>query len=167
MDTKYANERVPLAKKYSHFCHMHNLKQLIRSPTRVAKSGSTLLDHILTNANEMFSKSGVLDIGLSDHQLVFCTRKTQKKFKLYKHKTIKTRSFKKYSAEKLCNKLKDVKFSNYSDFHDVNSPFVDFSEKLMQAVNEIAPYREFMVKSQTDDWFDGEIMERKKSRQTS
>ena len=70
---------------------MHNLKQLIRSPTRVAKSSSTLLDHILTNANEMVSQSGVLDIGQSDHQLVFCTRKKQK-CKLYKHKTIKTRS---------------------------------------------------------------------------
>ena len=77
---------------------MHNLKQLIRSPTGVAKSCSTLLDHILTNANEMVSISGVIDIGLSDHQLVFCTKKKQK-FKLYKHKTIKTISLKKYSAE--------------------------------------------------------------------
>ena len=78
LDTKYTNESVPWAKKYSHFCHMHNLKQLIRSPTRVAKSCTTLLDHILTNANEMVSQSGVLDIGLLDHQLVFCTRKKQK-----------------------------------------------------------------------------------------
>ena len=61
--TKYANEMVPWSKKYSPFCHMHNLKQLIRSPTRVAKSCSTLLDHILTNANEIVSQSGVLDIG--------------------------------------------------------------------------------------------------------
>ena len=30
LNTKYANERVPCTKKYSHFCHMHNLKQLIR-----------------------------------------------------------------------------------------------------------------------------------------
>ena len=77
LDTKSANERVPWANKYSHFCYMHNLKQLIRSPTRVAKSCSTLLDNILTNSNEMVSQSGVLDIGLSDHQLVFCTRKKQ------------------------------------------------------------------------------------------
>ena len=73
LDTKYTNERVPWAKKYSHFCNMHNLKQLIRSPTRVAKSCSTLLDHILTNANEIG-----LDIGLSDHQLVFSQERNQK-----------------------------------------------------------------------------------------
>ena len=34
----------------------------------------------------------------------------------------------------------------------------------MQAVDEIAPYREFIVKGQTEDWFDGEIMERIKNR---
>ena len=34
----------------------------------------------------------------------------------------------------------------------------------MQDVDEIAPYREFRVKGQTEDWFDDEIMERKKNR---
>ena len=29
----------------------------------------------------------------------------------------------------------------------------------MQAVDEIVPYREFRVKGQTEDWFDGEIMD--------
>ena len=69
-----------------------------------------------------------------------------------------------YSEEKLCNKLNDVKFSNYSNFHDVNNGFVDFSDKLMQAVDAIAPYLEFRVKGHTEDWFDGEIMERIKNR---
>ena len=65
---------VPRANK---FCSMHSLNQLIRSPTRVAKATSTLLDHILTNANELVSNFGVLDIGLSDHQLIFCTIKNK------------------------------------------------------------------------------------------
>ena len=34
----------------------------------------------------------------------------------------------------------------------------------MQAVDEITPYREFKVKCQTEDWFEGEIMERIKNR---
>ena len=48
----------------------------------MAKATSTLLDHILTNANQLVSNSGVLDIGLSDHQLVFCTRKNKKSKKI-------------------------------------------------------------------------------------
>ena len=34
----------------------------------------------------------------------------------------------------------------------------------MQAVDGIAPYREFRVKGHTEDWFDGVIMERRKNR---
>ena len=44
------------------------------------------------------------------------------------------------------------------------SIFVDFSDKLMQVVDGIAPYREFRVKGHTEDQFDGEIMERIKNR---
>ena len=36
----------------------------------------------------------------------------------------------------------------------------------MQAVDGIAPYREFRVKRHTEYWFDGE-MDKSKSRQTS
>ena len=125
---------VHLANKYSQLCSMHSLNQLIRSPTRVAKATSTLLDH-----------------------------KKQKKSKIYKHKTIKT-SLKIYTAENLCDKPNDVNFANYSEFDDVNNAFVDFSDKLMQAVDGIAPYREFRVKRHREDWFDGEIMERIKNR---
>ena len=71
---------------------------------------------------------------------------------------------KKYTADNFCDKLKDVNFANYSEFSDVNNAFVDFSDKLMQAVDGIAPYREFRVKGHTEDWFDGEIMERIKIR---
>ena len=125
----------------------------------MAKATSTLLDHILTNSNELVSQCGVLDIGLSDHQLVFCTRKKQK-LQICKHKTIKTRSLKKYTADNFCDKLKDVNFANYSEFADVNDAFIDFSDNLMQTVDGIASYREFRVKGHSEDWFDGEIMER-------
>ena len=40
--------------------------------------------------------------------------KNKKKSKIYKHKTIKTRSFNKYTAENFCDKLNDVNFANYS-----------------------------------------------------
>ena len=41
---------------------------------------------------------------------------------------------------------------------------LNFSDKLMQAVDGIAPYREFRVKGHTEDWFYGEIMKRIKKK---
>ena len=62
-------------KTYREYCALHGLKQLINKPTRIAKHSSTLLDHILTNSDGKVSQSGVTDIGLSDHQMIYCTRK--------------------------------------------------------------------------------------------
>ena len=62
-------------KNYHQFCTMHSLKQLTQSPTRVTCSTSTLIDHILISASSRASPKGVTNVGVSDHQLVFCTRK--------------------------------------------------------------------------------------------
>ena len=43
-------------------------------PTRITKNTSTILDHILTNSLDKIFQVGTLDIGLSDHQLIYCTR---------------------------------------------------------------------------------------------
>ena len=60
---------------YREFCSLHGLKQLITSPTRVTETTSSLLDHVLTNSCDRVSQSGVIDIGISDHQIIYCTRK--------------------------------------------------------------------------------------------
>ena len=54
---------------------MHGLKQLIQSPTRVTCRTLTLIDHILTSAPSKISQKGLINVGVSDHQLIFCTRK--------------------------------------------------------------------------------------------
>ena len=57
----------PLVKKYEEFISTFGLKQLIQQPTRITSTSSSLIDHVLTNANDKISQSGILDIGLSDH----------------------------------------------------------------------------------------------------
>ena len=53
-----------------------HLSQLIKSPTRVQAKSSTLIDHIHASQEHHVVKSGVLDVGLSDHCLIFMVRKT-------------------------------------------------------------------------------------------
>ena len=54
---------------------MYGLRQLIQSLTRVTCSTLTLIDHILTNAPSRVFQKGVINEGVSDHQLIFCTQK--------------------------------------------------------------------------------------------
>ena len=51
------------------------LTQIIKSPTRITCSSTSLIDHILASFSSRISHEGVMNVGLSDHQLIYCTRK--------------------------------------------------------------------------------------------
>ena len=65
----------PEIKKYNEFCSIYGFKQLINCPTRITCNTSTLIDHILTNAQDNISQSGVINTAISDHNMIYCTRK--------------------------------------------------------------------------------------------
>ena len=62
------------AKNYQ-FCAMHTLERLIQCPNRVTCSTSTLTDFILASFRSRVSQKGVLNVDLSDHQLIFVHEK--------------------------------------------------------------------------------------------
>ena len=64
--------------------------------TRVTDKFATIIDHILCNSNSTnkIDQSSVIPVGLSDHFLIYCTRKTLKG-QINKHKPIQIRSLKK------------------------------------------------------------------------
>ena len=67
-----------LINKSREFCQIFSLQQLITCPTRVTCNTYSLNDHILTNSAENIFQSGIIDRGMSDHQLTFCTRKVKR-----------------------------------------------------------------------------------------
>ena len=109
-------------RKYQEFRNVFNLKQLISRPTRITCSRSTIIDHILASYldPDRVSQKGIIDIGISDHQLIFCTRKTLKA-QTASHKQISFRSLKNYSAVTYEEALKKVKFCNYENFVNIKS----------------------------------------------
>ena len=63
-----------LVNKYKDFCQTFSLTEVIKEHTRITCSTSPLLDHTDTNSSEKISQKGVIDIGISDHQSIYCTR---------------------------------------------------------------------------------------------
>ena len=98
---------------------MFGLKQLIESPTRATCSSSSIIDDILTTFLDRITQQGKLNIGLSDHQLTFCTRKISRK-KRGGHKQIKFCSFKNYTNDGYEKALVEINFHEYSNFDNVN-----------------------------------------------
>ena len=149
----------PLLKQYKQFISNFGLKQLIKHPTRVTCDTSSLIDHILINSDDKISQYGVIDIGLSDHQMIYCTRKLVRN-KPGLQKILESRSFKNYSVDNFESALKDLDFPNYETFTDLDMAYSDFIDKLTKVIDCIAPLKKSKIKNKSQDWFDREIAEK-------
>ena len=87
-----------LKKKHKEFSSMYGLSQLIDCPTRITSNTSTLIDHILTNTQKNISQSSVINTAISDHSLIYCTRKIPIA-KYNRRKKITFHSLKNYSPD--------------------------------------------------------------------
>ena len=116
------------------------------------------LDHILTNAGWKISQKGVIDVGPSDHQLIYCTRKILRtKFNM--HNQIRVRSLKNYTPEFFREELTKINFADYNTFSNVNIAYLDLVEIILSVVDKIAPFKDLRVKNNTRDSFDDEVTE--------
>ena len=148
-----------VAKKHAKICATLGLKELIKYPTRITCHTSTVIDHIFTNCEENVTQSGVIDTSLSDHQLIFCTRKI-KRVKTNNHKRISFRSLKNHLMESFERELKNITFPNFENISDVNSAYNDLVNKITQVINNLAPYKTIRAKSQSSERLDGEVVEK-------
>ena len=62
-------------KNYLQFCTMFGITQITKSPTHLTLSSTSLIDRTLASLPERISLEVVLNVGLSDHQLIYFTRK--------------------------------------------------------------------------------------------
>ena len=118
-----------LTKGYLDFCFSFSIEQLISIPTRLTSKTATVIDHVLINSSQKVSQCGVIALGISDHDLVYCTRKTPS-LKPNKHNDISVRSMKNYTKEKFLELLRKTDFPDYTTFTCLKKVYQDFIFKL-------------------------------------
>ena len=96
-----------IVTEYLDYAFSYSSKQLISTPTRTTENTTTLIDHVLTNSPHKIIKSGVVEVNLSDHELIYCMRKTTK-LKSNKHNELNIHSMKNYTAEGFVELLKKM-----------------------------------------------------------
>ena len=96
-------------------CYLLGEIKINLQPKHKTDQTATRTDHILTNSPDKVSQSGFIDLGLSDHDLIYC-RKTFLP-KSHKHNKILVCSMKRYSAKKFWENLREIVFSNYLTFN--------------------------------------------------
>ena len=135
---------------------MFGLKQLIEVPTHVTCSSSNIIDHILANFPNRVSQQSLINVGLSDHQIIFCTRKISRS-KRGTHKQIRSCQQKNYSADIYEEALGRSDFTNYHNFENINDTNSDLILKVMEVIDLVAPIRSWWIKQNSQEWFGGEV----------
>ena len=73
---KESLQKFSLSRAYVDCLSGAGFKNIITEPTRVTDTPESCLDHILCNNCDKVYQCGVMPTGLSDHFLVYCTRKS-------------------------------------------------------------------------------------------
>ena len=119
-----------------------------------------IINHILASYPERVTQQAIIDVGLSDHQLIFCTGRNSK-IKRGTHKHIKFRSVKQCSAGLFKETLTSINFPNYQNFNDVTEAYDDFIHKIMVQIDKVE------IINNSQERIDGEISEAIKNRNKS
>ena len=140
--------------------YFFSLHQLVKVPTRVTCNTVTIIDHVLASYPEKVTRQDIINVGWSEHQLIFCTRKISR-IKKDTHKHIKLGLLKQYSVDLFKKTLTSINFPNYQNFNDAYDNFI---QKTMVAIDNVAPIKERRIKHNSQEWFDGKISEAIKNR---
>ena len=124
-------------------------------PTRVTGSSSTLIDLIITNKGKLIKNSKTLDLGISDHKLVYA--EVQTKIRRPPPKIVKARSFKHFDTAKFQNDIETAPWSVCSTFDDPNDNYWAWCLLFDNICNENAPYREIKLRSESLPWISPQI----------
>ena len=85
------------------FAQIYQLQQLIDEPTRCSASTRTLIDVVYTNCPSKVAASGVIRLGISDHDLIYAIRKVAIKpiVNKHMHKVVNIRNMKIFNVDSL------------------------------------------------------------------
>jgi hypothetical protein len=146
-----------LKASLDNFLRIFDLSQIIEDPTRITETSETIIDLIITSDKDKVVQSGVLPCKLSDHNVIFCTRKVSRGF-FNKHNVTQIRSMKNYDVNVFKEKLGEIDWFQVINDENVNSAWKKFCKLFLGVVDVVAPIKSVRLKQNCEPWFSGEIL---------
>ena len=139
-------------------CEPFGLTQMVKDPTRVTSTTSTLIDLLLVSHSENVKKCGVIDVpGISDHCCVYMAYSIHKP--KFKPKTFTKRDFSKFKQDDF---LRDIRSAPFELIYSVHEDNLDdqatiFENIFCSVLDKHAPFKTFTVKHPKSPWLTDEI----------
>ena len=144
------------------FCASVNVHQLIDRPSRVTMTSRSLLDIVMLSKKDIVKTSGVLDLTIGDHYLVyvFLNRKVPKPPPIY----FTTRSFKNYTADQFSSDIAQVLWEAVKLMASVEDKVDAFNDLFLKCLDNHAPIKTLKLKRKSNPSITAEIRERINTR---
>ena len=123
------------------------LTQLIKEPTRITRTSSTLLDLLLVNSPDNVKCTGVVDIpGISDHCFIYCAYALKKD--KFIPKIIRRRDFRNFVEEDFKRDMETAPWGNIYSMEemDIDNQATIIENIFQDVINKHAPFRNVKVK---------------------
>ena len=143
-------------KRYRDVLNILHLNQIMKEDTRITNTTNTLIDHINVNRTEMYYKCGSLDLGISDHNLIYTARK---KFKEESDTSfIWTRSYRKYNKELFSRDVNRTCWNFILDTRDINTAVKQFMQTITSIIDRYAPFKWVKCHGNHAKWVTNEFL---------
>jgi hypothetical protein len=120
--------------------------ELHLTPTRITSHSRSLLDAIMVSSSLIVKDSGVVDTGISDHSMVFCTLKLRATKP--PHHIHSRESLKHYDPNQFATQLSRLRipFNMVFFTEDVDDKLYLFNQLFINRLNDHAPIKHIKVK---------------------
>jgi len=136
--------------------HMLGAKQLIMKPTRVTETSKTIIDHIYTTMHSRHTKSGVIELCLSDHYMIYTVINYNTTH--LPPKTVTSRNYNNFNSNQFLNDLSNCQSLNIKSFTDVDKAWSQWKLSFLQICNKHAPIRSVRLKERYNPWITDNIV---------
>ena len=151
------------AKIFINILDIFGLSQLINKPTRITRSTISLIDLCITNSPDKILNSGVLTLGISDHSLVYMSRKIHYSNK-NSNRIIEKRSFRHFNSEEFVNNLSQQKWCDIEKLSDPNEMWHEWKRNFMSCFDKHAPIRKKRIGNKRSPWINNELIKKLQER---
>ena len=147
----------PKGEALSAFCACVNATQLIDEPTRVTKTTRSLLDVVIVSNQGVVKSSGVLQLTISDHFLVYV--KLNLKTPRQAPNNITTRRFRHYKANHFANDVAHIPWGSVDLKNTVEEQLDVFNDLFVTCLDQHAPIKTLMLRRRPNPVINEEIID--------
>ena len=137
-------------------CENFNLKQLITSPTRVSRHHESLIDVIISSNPTLIKDSGVKEITISDHFLVYAVLNLRKQKP--RKSIMNVRVFKTYVPDNFSSDIAQVPWQAFDFSSDIDEKVATFNNLFLNVLNQHAPVKQITVEAKPIPFMTSELL---------